>query len=698
MSKQKIAILGGGLGSMTTAFWLTNQPGWQDKYDITVYQLGWRLGGKGAAGRGPNNRIQEHGLHIWIGFYDNAFRMIQATYEELAQNSNAPVKSWAQAFTPHDFVAITENIDGKWKTWPLPFPSNPRTPGDPGEFLTLWDFIYEGLSVFLGHIHSIHEQEEILAEKVAVNHGWFDSLKLKLESFIVSEVEHSIADLLGYALKLAESHRTALLNGAPEDHSLLHSLLEEIQSWFHARMPRMVEDDERRRLFILADLGMAIARGMLTDIIPDEVNGFDKIDQLDFREWLKKYDASDIAVWSAVTKALYDLVFGYENGDPEKPNFGAGAALLSTLRIGLDYKGSIFWKMNFGMGDTIFTPFYEALSKRGVKFEFFSQVQNLGLSQDKKSIETIQIGVQATPKASYDPFVVVNELNCWPAEPLYDQLVEGEQLKAQGINLESFWTPWQNPATRVLQKGVDFDQVVLGISIASFPYVCPELLEASSKWKDMCAQVKTVGTMSMQWWLKPELKDLGWDDKSVVLDGYQDPMNTWADMSFLLAQETWSGEDAPKNLAYFCGAMEGDIPDRSEVDYPQKAYDAVKAVGQQFANESVGFLWPKATLPGNPNALDPSLLSGTFDSQYFRANVDPSERYVLSVKGSVNYRLKPDQSGFSNLFLTGDWTYNYFNAGCVEATVISGMLCSNAMTGFPKIDEIEGVRPGKWWE
>ena len=48
-------------------------------------------------------------------------------------------------------------------------------------------------------------------------------------------------------------------------------------------------------------------------------------------------------------------------------------------------------------------------------------------------------------------------------------------------------------------------------------------------------------------------------------------------------------------------------------------------------------------------------------------------------------------SGFSNLFLTGDWTYNYFNAGCVEATVASGMLCSNAMTGFPKIEDIEGI-------
>ena len=58
----------------------------------------------------------------------------------------------------------------------------------------------------------------------------------------------------------------------------------------------------------------------------------------------------------------------------------------------------------------------------------------------------------------------------------------------------------------------------------------------------------------------------------------------------------------------------------------------------------------------------------------------------------MNYRLKPNESGFSKLYLAGDWTYNYFNAGCVEATVVSGMLCSNAVSGFPKIDNIEGVR------
>ena len=47
---QKIAVLGGGAGSLSAAFYLSARPGWRERYEITVYQQGWRLGGKGPAG------------------------------------------------------------------------------------------------------------------------------------------------------------------------------------------------------------------------------------------------------------------------------------------------------------------------------------------------------------------------------------------------------------------------------------------------------------------------------------------------------------------------------------------------------------------------------------------------------------------------------------------------------------------------
>ena len=81
----KVAIIGGGCAGMTSAFELT-RPEHAGRYEVTVYQPGWRLGGKGASSRGAADRIEEHGLHLWMGYYDNAFRLMRECYEELARD------------------------------------------------------------------------------------------------------------------------------------------------------------------------------------------------------------------------------------------------------------------------------------------------------------------------------------------------------------------------------------------------------------------------------------------------------------------------------------------------------------------------------------------------------------------------------------------------------------------------------------
>ena len=50
---------------------------------MTILQPGWRLGGKCArAATGEfGNRIEEHGLHIWFGSYDNAITLMTRCYE-----------------------------------------------------------------------------------------------------------------------------------------------------------------------------------------------------------------------------------------------------------------------------------------------------------------------------------------------------------------------------------------------------------------------------------------------------------------------------------------------------------------------------------------------------------------------------------------------------------------------------------------
>ena len=71
-------------------------------------------------------------------------------------------------------------------------------------------------------------------------------------------------------------------------------------------------------------------------------------------------------------------------------------------------------------------------------------------------------------------------------------------------------------------------------------------------------------------------------------------------------------------------------------------------------------------------------------------NVDPSDRYVQSVPGTERYRLRPDESGYDNLILAGDWTDSGMNAGCIEAATMSGLEAANAVLGRSRYHRIRG--------
>src|SRR5512141_2090271 len=121
-SRRKIAILGGGMGALTTAYNLSNQPGWQDRYEITIYQLGWRLGGKCASSRGPNGRIEEHGIHGFVGSYFNALPMMNDVYAELGRKKGRPLATFKEAFSPSNFAMMWEFRNGGLKPWATRFP------------------------------------------------------------------------------------------------------------------------------------------------------------------------------------------------------------------------------------------------------------------------------------------------------------------------------------------------------------------------------------------------------------------------------------------------------------------------------------------------------------------------------------------------------------------------------------------------
>jgi hypothetical protein len=77
-------------------------------------------------------------------------------------------------------------------------------------------------------------------------------------------------------------------------------------------------------------------------------------------------------------------------------------------------------------------------------------------------------------------------------------------------------------------------------------------------------------------------------------------------------------------------------------------------------------------------------------TQHVSVNIDPSDRYVQSLPGSDQYRLRPDESGYDNLVLAGDWTDCGMNAGCIEAAVMSGLQAANALLGRARFHRIRG--------
>jgi uncharacterized protein with NAD-binding domain and iron-sulfur cluster len=692
--RRKVAVLGGGVGAVVAAFELTQQPGWQEHYEITVYQLGWRLGGKGASGRdrAKGHRILEHGLHIWCGFYDNAFRSMRAAYEAAGRGPEVPIRSVEQAFTAVDEVYLSDLHEDAPHIWRIDFPPNDDVPGTGGVLVTpraLLQELVEGLRDLVERFPlptpgALAGSSTCSARCPTSCRGCCRAPSGRATRRTCTRPRPSPADCPRPA-------RTGHCTGC-----CMRCCTPSTNTWGGRRATAAPSTRRWPRCGRHWKIGAACAKGLIADRVLQD--GFDPLDEQEWSAWVMQHGASRRALESAAGRCAYDYVFGVRGGQADFAHraVAAGAAMRAMLRLLFTYKGSLFFKLNAGMGDIVFAPYYEALRARGVQFRFFHRVTGLGLSADGRHVETIAINRQATLREGdeYRPlYTAPDGLPCWPSEPLFEQLVEGDELRARGVDLESYWSGWPGEDLPPLQRGTDFDLVVLGISLGALPYVTPELAQRLPAWQAMLEHVKCVPTQAMQFWFKPDLQQLGWPDPSGVMTAYYEPMDTWADMSFLLPREHW-GDDGPRQISYFCSpfAPTGPAPTpahgRAASDYAERQLDAVRAGVQPWLDRRLPQI-----LPGTEGArgrFDRGLLYAPgattpqqcLDWQYLRVNVDPpSELYVQSLPGSTRHRLAADASGVANLFLAGDWVRTGLNAGCVEAAAMAGLQAARAISG-----------------
>jgi uncharacterized protein with NAD-binding domain and iron-sulfur cluster len=686
--RTKVAVLGGGMGAITTAYELS-APHLQGRYEVTVYQPGWRLGGKCASGRaGHDSRIEEHGLHVWFGFYANAFRMIQCCYDEWKPPESYPIRTWQDAFKKCNDIVLFESWRGRWTPWHMYLPPNDETPGRDHDVTP--SAFFECLFDWLLFEFQLMRRETAVAGAASATRGRVGrdgpaemptDLGHRLEHAAVSKLLRQLARATSAYANAAAGH-----GAARRQAQRVEALLAELKHFlFKVVLGPWIDHDHVRRFAIMLDLTITVTAGVIADDVL--ADGFGKLNREDLWAWLRRHGAERLTLeHAAVIKALYDLVFAYRDGDKRRPDLAAGKALQAMIRIVCEYKGAILWKMQAGMGDTVFTPLYDVLRRRGVRFRFFHRVTNLGVSDDGRSIATIEVQPQVRLRnRHYDPIVMVDGLRCWPSEPRWSQLEDGEELQQQAVNFESSGNPLGlAPAT--LQAGEDFDEIVLGISVGELHGICGELATANARFKRMLDNSDTVMTEGIQLWLSQTATHCGWRFEPAIATSYADRADTYSNMSQLLCRERWNGPEQPRDVVYLCGVI-----DHAGVLTQDDADARVRANAVGFLNRNAKPLWPDLVDANGKfdwsGLFDRSGAQGEtrLDAQFLRANFQPTERYVMTRAGSVRHRLGADQSGFENLKLAGDWTRNGIDGGSVEAAVTSGMQASRAISGSPRV-------------
>jgi uncharacterized protein with NAD-binding domain and iron-sulfur cluster len=690
-ASKRVAILGGGMAGLAAA-WSLTAPEARDAFEVTVYQRGWRLGGKAASSRGVNGRIEEHGLHVWLGYYDNAFRLMREVYDDLDRATTdpaCPIATWRDAFSPAERVGVGDGLGDDWSHWVATFGRNDEEPGGagaPGSPLSVAAFVRRGLRLLVDLSASIR-REPVPAGVVLSGRPEPPPARggspLADMGAVLRQAE--IAAMVGAveAIRLLE---TALPRGGPLPATVL-AYLEGMRDDVAARLRRQ---HDGRRASEVADLVITCLQGAIRDGLLLDPAGFAAIDHVDFRAWLEGHGARPDTLQSPLVRGMYDLVFAYEGGDPRRPRFAAGLGLFLAGKLFFEYRGSIFWRMQAGSGDVVFAPLYQALRARGVRFAFLHRVDRLHMSAGGGAIDAVSLGRQARladGRAEYEPLVRVKGLPCFPSAPLAEQLAGDARP-----DLESAWADRSAEEPRVLQAGEDFDALVLATSLGMVPHVCEDLLERSPRWREMVDHVATVPTQSLQLWLRRSESELGWRHPGATVSAYLAPFETYAAMSHLIAREDWANGLRPEAIAYFCSVL----PSDAAAD-PDAAARLVRANAVEHLNRFARHTWPHAVKADGSFRWDLLCSEGDgaqqarLDSQFWTANVDPSDQYVQSLPGTGAYRLRADESGCANLLLAGDWINCGLNAGCIEAAVMAGMQAANALRGLPLTDGVSGT-------
>lgn len=717
--KEKVVILGGGPSALAAAYYLGRQT---DRYEVELYTLGWRLGGKCAAGRNPqaDDRIEEHGLHAFVGFYENGFRTMREVWRDAGLQLEVGCEPYdyeagegpvAGGFLGCDDVGVFQKYEGAWRYFATPQVFNGKIPGQIPEG-------GEDPSPNLGHVVAGALRRVAHDTEVILRHGKVEEDRFEAEKSpapwrrIVSEVRDFVdieaRELYGALEALVayvEDLAVAAIAHEIESGSLLFRGIAALLELIRGALRRVLGDwmkDEPEVYFVWQ--GLDILLTTLIGVIAAKTVHFDDLDGQDMRQWLLANGMDPRNRNAAALTQVYETLFAHgHSAHPDE--LAAGVGLRWFVLVSFLYHGYPAYFFKYSCPQTMVTPYYLALQRFGVKVHFFHEVLDLDIegAGDDRRLAGVKMRVQATTKDGrlYDPFLRVPgnppSLPSWPTTPKFDTLVQGEELEERGVDLESPWSGWKGVDEKILEPGRDFDHCILGIPVSVFPAIAKQLTNTTSpshaeQWTDMVEGMRVIRTVSAQLWFREPMKHLT-SNPYGMLTSYALPEPSMGDFTHLLKWEPWAEQArGPKSVTYHTGSL---VPITAAEGYPEvgPSYPAeengrwAKMFGDWLAEHYAGmydgvasYAELLATLATQTDARGAARL----DEQYFNISVHPSDHYVLSQPGAIG--LRPGQSGayVQGLFLCGDWTRTDLNCGCVEASTQSGMLVSRVLSNEPR--------------
>ncbi|MDM0045953.1 NAD(P)-binding protein [Variovorax dokdonensis] len=734
----RVAIVGGGVAGMTAAWQLTRhidecreaakdgKAGEAEQFvpplEVTVYERSFRLGGKGGSGRDAAGRIREHGLHIWLGFYENAFKMMRDCYGMVTpEHGPLPHRTFDDAYFPEPHIGVATRMHGAWEVWSGFLPPMKGMPGDPLDDetnpFTLSGYLARCVALSKALILSLiapasgkpgKASRSALDEALELNLS-FDAMRspgVMLDSMTQLLRVGTLTTAAGVlqALTIVENWLREH-NPAPQFTTSVLAFIEALVAQVRRQLEDVVSvDPQVRQKTQVIDLIMTIMVGLYRDRVLFDPKGLDAINEIDCMDWLRKHGAMRESVDSPFVLGLYDLAFCFREGDRSKPALAAGQALRGALRMFFTYRGSLFWRMRSGMGDAMFSPLYSVLKRRGVRFRLAHELESIDFTPDLGKPEarvqrlTFKLPCAKAQVAAYSDDAL-DKGGGWAYE-------KPEALAGQSERIE-------------LHDGEDFDMVIFAMGIDDFRALChvsdeeadkrPGLFRCLPRWDAMQRHVKTVGTQSAQVWLDRSATQLGWMRGPGLVSALEPPFESWGDLSDTFeAEQNWRDANGietvheTRSIAYFTGVL-SDKDIREHGGNEERLRKLVRDNLYQKLTRGMATLWPAATgdvakpeespvlkalvgLDGKP--LDD--LKEALEQQHMQANFKGSERYTLAMPGTIAYRISPLDLSVANMTIAGDWTECSFNEGCVEAAVMSGMLASHAICGFPALADIVG--------